>query len=43
MSADKISGSFTFSQADYGIKQFKALMGALKVKDQVTVEFEGNL
>ena len=43
VSADKISGSFTLSQADYGIKQFKALMGALKVKDQITVEFEGNL
>lgn len=43
VSADKISGSYTLSQKDFGIKQFKALMGALKVKDQVTVEFEGNL
>jgi len=43
VSGDKISGSFTLSQADYGIEQFKTLMGALKVKDQVTVEFEGNL
>jgi len=39
----KISGSLTLSQKDYGIKQFSALMGALKVKDQVTVEFEGQV
>ncbi|MGH2898731.1 MAG: YceI family protein [Solirubrobacteraceae bacterium] len=39
----KISGSLTLSQSAYGIKQFKALMGALKVSDQVTVEFEGQL
>lgn len=43
VSGDKISGSVTLSQSDYGIKQFKALMGALKVKDEVTVEFEGKL
>jgi hypothetical protein len=43
VSADKISGSITLSQSEFGIKQFKALMGALKVKDQVTVEFEGSL
>lgn len=43
VSGDKISGSVTLSQSDFGIKQFKALMGALKVKDEVTVEFEGNL
>ena len=33
----------TLSQKDFGIKQFSAMMGALKVKDQVTVEFEGSL
>lgn len=43
VSGDKISGSHTLSQKDFGIKQFSAMMGALKVKDQVTVEFEGNL
>lgn len=43
VSGDRISGSVTLSQSDYGIKQFKALMGALKVKDEVTVEFEGSL
>jgi hypothetical protein len=39
----KISGSLTLSQSDFGIKQFSAMMGALKVKDQVTVEFEGQV
>ena len=43
VSADKISGSVTLSQSDFGIKRFSALMGALKVKDEVTVEFEGAL
>ena len=43
VSGDKISGSVTLSQSAFGIKQFKALMGALKVADQVTVEFEGAL
>jgi hypothetical protein len=43
VSGDKISGSLTLSQKDYGIKQFSAMMGALKVKDQVTVDFEGTL
>lgn len=40
---DTISGSIALSQSDFGIKQFKALMGALKVTDEVTVEFEGKL
>ena len=43
VSGDKITGSHTFSQSDFGIKQFSAMMGALKVKDQVTVEFEGKI
>jgi hypothetical protein len=43
VSGDKISGSTTLSQKDFGIKQFSAMMGALKVTDQVTVEFEGTL
>ncbi len=38
-----ISGSIALSQSDFGVKQFKALMGALKVSDRVTVEFEGRL
>lgn len=40
---DTISGSVKLSQKDFGIKQFSALMGALKVSDEVTVEFEGKL
>jgi hypothetical protein len=43
VSGDKISGSTTLSQKDFGIKQYSALMGGLKVTDQVTVEFEGTL
>jgi hypothetical protein len=43
VNGDTISGSLTLSQKDFGIKQFSAMMGALKVKDQVTVEFEGKL
>ena len=39
----KLSGSVTLSQKDFGIKQFSAMMGALKVKDQVTVEIEGQV
>ncbi len=38
-----VSGSVTLKQSDFGIKQFKALMGALKVSDEVTVDFEGRL
>jgi len=38
-----VSGSVKLSQSDYGIKQFKALMGALKVSDQVEVRIEAKL
>ena len=43
VSGDKISGSIDLNQKDFGIKPFSTMMGALKVTDQVTVEFEGNL
>jgi hypothetical protein len=43
VSGDKISGSVKLSQKDFGIKKFSALMGALKVTDEVTVEYEGSL
>jgi hypothetical protein len=43
ISGNTIKGSVTLSQSDFGIKQFKALMGALKVADAVTVEFEGSI
>lgn len=38
-----ISGSITVSQSDFAIKQYKALMGALKVADDVEVEVEAKL
>ena len=38
-----VSGSVKLSQSDYGIKQFKALMGALKVSDLVEVQIEAKL
>jgi polyisoprenoid-binding protein YceI len=38
-----VSGSVKLSQSDYGIKQFKALMGALKVSDSVEVLIEAKL
>jgi len=43
VSGDKISGSIKLNQKDFGIKPFSTMMGALKVTDQVTVEFEGTL
>ena len=39
----KVSGSTSFNQSTFGIKPFSAMMGALKVKDNVTVEVEGDL
>ena len=38
-----VKASITLSQSDFGIKQFKALMGALKVSDAVQVEIEAKL
>ena len=38
-----VRGSVKLSQSEYGIKQFKALMGALKVSDQVEVQLEAKL
>jgi polyisoprenoid-binding protein YceI len=38
-----VKASITLSQSDFGIKQFKALMGALKVSDAVEVEIEAKL
>jgi polyisoprenoid-binding protein YceI len=43
VSGDKISGSVQLNQKDFGIKPFSTMMGALKVTDQVTVEFEGSV
>lgn len=38
-----VRGSVKLSQSSFGIKQFKALMGALKVSDQVEVQIEAKL
>ncbi|MDX6688595.1 MAG: hypothetical protein QOG15_52 [Solirubrobacteraceae bacterium] len=38
-----VTGSITLNQSAFGIKQFKALMGALKVADQVEVQIEAKL
>jgi polyisoprenoid-binding protein YceI len=38
-----VRGSIKLSQSQFGIKQFKALMGALKVSDQVEVQIEAKL
>ncbi len=38
-----VRGSITLSQSSFGIKQFKALMGALKVSDQVEIQIEAKL
>jgi hypothetical protein len=38
-----VRGSIKLSQSSFGIKQFKALMGALKVSDQVEVQIEAKL
>ena len=42
-SGGKLSGSIKLSQKDFGIKQFSAMMGALKVSDQVEVLVEGEV
>lgn len=39
----KLSGSVKLSQSDFSIKQFSAMMGALKVKDSVEVVVEGQV
>ena len=39
----KATGSMSVSHASLGIKPYSAPMGIIKVKDNVTVEFEANL
>ena len=39
----KATGKTTIVQTQFGIKPFSAMMGALKVKDSVDVEFDVNL
>lgn len=38
-----VKASITLNQSNFGIKQFKAMMGALKVSDAVVVEIEATL
>ncbi len=38
-----VKASITLSQSSFGIKQYKAMMGALKVSDAVVVEVEAKL
>jgi polyisoprenoid-binding protein YceI len=38
-----VRGSIKLNQSQFGIKQFKALMGALKVADQVEIQIEAKL
>ncbi len=42
-SGTRVTGTMTVVQTKYGIKPFKAMMGALKVKDAVEVVIEGTL
>lgn len=39
----KLSGSVKLSQSDFSIKQYSAMMGALKVKDSIEVVIEGQV
>ncbi len=40
---NRIKGTMTVVQSKFGIKPFKAFMGALKVKDAVDIEIEATL
>lgn len=39
----EVGGEITVRQSDFAIKQYKALMGALKVADEVTVQISARL
>ncbi len=39
----KVSANFTVVQSKWGIKPFSAMMGALKVRDEIPVELEATL
>jgi hypothetical protein len=41
--AGELIGSVVVKQSDWGMKPYSALFGALKVKDEVLVVFEGHL
>lgn len=39
----RVTGKTSLTQSKFGIKPFSAMMGALKVKDNVEIEFEADL
>jgi polyisoprenoid-binding protein YceI len=41
-SGDRVAGSATVKQSDWGIKPYTALFGTLKVADEVTVSIDAN-
>ena len=44
MEADgRVTGTISLTQSDWGIKPYRGLMGALKVRDELDVVFEGRL
>ena len=43
VSGNKASGTMTVRQSDWGIKPFSALMGALKLADQLTIAVEATV
>lgn len=42
-SGGDLKGRFTIIQTDYGIKPFKAMMGTLKIKDEMDIGFDLSL
>ncbi len=42
-SSGGLKGRFTIVQTDYGIKPFKAMMGTLKIKDEMDIGFDLSL
>ena len=42
-SGDNLEGKTTLLQKDYGIKPYKAMMGTLKIKNEITIAFDLSL
>ena len=40
---DRVTGTATLTQSDWGIKPYSALFGTLKVLDDITVEVDAQL
>lgn len=43
VNGNNAKGTISLKQTDYGIKPFSAMMGALKIKDNVDINFELNV